>query len=95
LIIILQRYSTPTNPFTAQNFSIATSYLILWLTARHKTISMRKNKKKEIWQQCSAIKNPLSLQIQNLPERVPLHEYRGDPASLADKSRERKRKQFK
>lgn len=47
LILFLQRYPTPTNPFTAQNFSIATSYLILWLTARHKTISTRqKNKNK-------------------------------------------------
>jgi hypothetical protein len=47
LILFLQRYPTPTNPFTAQNFSIATSYLILWLTARHKTISTRQiNKNK-------------------------------------------------
>jgi hypothetical protein len=45
-MLFLQRYSTPTNPFTAQNFSIATSYLILSLTARHKTISTRKKKKK-------------------------------------------------
>jgi hypothetical protein len=34
-------------PFTAQNFSIATSYLILCLTARHKTICTRKKKKKK------------------------------------------------
>jgi hypothetical protein len=47
LILFLQRYSTATNPFTAQNFSIATSYLILCLTARHKTISTRREKKKK------------------------------------------------
>jgi hypothetical protein len=45
LILFLQRYSTPTNPFSAQNFSIATSYLILFLTASHKTISTRQKKK--------------------------------------------------